>query len=77
MTESTNPPKTAETEYIAKNRDTAPRDYPLTGGGTLYLPARSKNTAWPRIKESQISAPLRTAQTRGHITLIKVEPKEA
>lgn len=68
--------KTAEAVYTVKNMDSGCRDYPLAGGGTLYLPARHKGAEWPQIKESQISAVLRKASARGHIALIKIENKE-
>lgn len=68
--------KAAEAVYTVKNMDSGCRDYPLAGGGTLYLPARHKGAAWPQVKESQISAALRKAAERRHVVLIKADSKE-
>lgn len=68
--------KTTEAAYIVKNMDSGCRDYPLKGGGSVYLPARHKGAKWPEIKESQISAALQKAAARGHVVLVKIENKE-
>ena len=37
---------TGRTVYVVKNMDVGNRDYPLAGGGTLYLPMKKKGVAW-------------------------------
>lgn len=59
--------------FIVKNLDVGNRDYPLEGGGTLYLPMKKKGIAWPEISESQISAPLRAAEATGHVQFLRKE----
>lgn len=66
---------TGRTVYVVKNMDVGNRDYPLTGGGTLYLPMKKKGVAWPEIKGSQISAALRKAEATGHVKITKKEVK--
>lgn len=66
---------TAKTVYVVKNMDVGNRDYPLTGGGTLYLPMKKKGVAWPEIKGSQISAALRKAEATGHVKITRKEVK--
>lgn len=61
--------------YIVKNMDVGNRDYPLAGGGTLYLPMKKKGAAWPEIKGSQISAALRKAEITGHVKITMKEVK--
>jgi hypothetical protein len=55
--------------------DVGNRDYPLAGGGTLYLPMKKKGVAWPEIKGSQISAALRKAEATGHVKITRKEVK--
>lgn len=66
---------TGRTVYVVKNMDVGNRDYPLAGGGTLYLPMKKKNVAWPEIKGAQISAALRKAEATGHVQITKKEVK--
>lgn len=75
MTAKDTAAKNAEAFYIVKNMDSGCRDYPLKGGGSVYLPARHKGAKWPEIKESQISAALQKVAARGHVALVNIESK--
>lgn len=61
--------------YVVKNMDVGNRDYPLKGGGTLYLPMKRKGAVWPKIKAGQISKALRAAEKTGRVQIIQEEVK--
>ena len=63
-------------KYLITNLSNGPRDYPLKGGSSIYLKARSKKAGSVEIDGGMMSEALRLAAKKKLIKIQEVKPDE-
>ena len=63
-------------KYLITNLSNGPRDYPLKGGSSIYLKARSKKAGSVEVDGDKVSDALKLAAKKKLIKIQEVKPDE-